>query len=45
LHDKASDFGSRQKHEEEAICIANLRILNVFRIAGAAQLRSNSLAY
>ena len=32
------------KHEEAAIYAVNLRIPNVFRIAGAASQRSNSLA-
>ena len=32
------------KHEEGAIYAVNLRIPNVFRIAGAALQRSNSLA-
>ena len=32
------------KHEEGAIYVVNLRIPNVFRIAGAASQRSNSLA-
>ena len=33
LHDKAVEFVHPLKHEEVAICVANQRIPNVFRIA------------